>query len=426
MLNNEQNAALFAVLEGKSIFLTGSPGTGKSYTLKAIIKVLQEANKRIAVTASTGCSAVLINGQTIHSYLRMGVNNDTADQIVMSIKKYKSKFEQLNNLQVLIIDEISMIDNSTFEKISDIFKKIKNVHAKPFGGLQTIFVGDFCQLAPVTGDYAFNTVLWKELALSYIVLKQSIRQQNDKQLQHILEEVRFAKLSSESSEILKSLQNTTFAADVMPTKLYSLNSDVNNINTKEFRQLYKKTNHIDAKDAKIIDCHPDNPVIKYNSETDIFRYHPISNDTKMNKQEYLIDLFKGLYVIVTRNLNFEKGIINGTTGIITTLTPNLVVIQMANNEKYTITYHKDINDNNGMFTRFMPLKLAYALSIHKSQGATLDAIEVDGSTYIFAAGQLYTALSRAKSLDSIRLMNFDKDSFICHRSVKAFYASLNT
>jgi ATP-dependent DNA helicase PIF1 len=92
MLNNEQNAALFAVLEGKSIFLTGSPGTGKSYTLKAIIKVLQEANKRIAVTASTGCSAVLINGQTIHSYLRMGVNNDTADQIVMSIKKYKSKF----------------------------------------------------------------------------------------------------------------------------------------------------------------------------------------------------------------------------------------------------------------------------------------------------------------------------------------------
>ncbi len=424
MLNTAQRTALDTVLAGKSIFLTGSPGTGKSYTLKEIIKSLKDANKNIAVTSSTGCSAVLINGQTIHSYMKMGVNNQKVEDIVMSLKKYRNRFQSLYNLEVLIIDEISMIDNSTLQKISDIFQQIKR-NKRPFGGIQIIFVGDFCQLAPVTGDYAFNTSLWNDLDLTYIQLTESIRQKDDQLFQDILEEARFGKLSAESFDILKSLEDTTFSPGMMPTKLYSLNANVNHINTNEFVQLYKKTHSIYPKDAKVIDCHAEQYGIEYNSDTDIFRYHPMTNDPRIRKEDYVIDLYKGLYVIVTRNLNFEKGIINGTTGIITTLTPNLIVIKMTNNQKCTITYHKDVNDNNNTFIKFMPIKLAYALSIHKSQGATLDAIEVDGSTYIFAPGQLYTALSRAKNLSSVKLINLDKDSFICHKDVKDFYEKIS-
>jgi ATP-dependent DNA helicase PIF1 len=127
--------------------------------------------------------------------------------------------------------------------------------------------------------------------------------------------------------------------------------------------------------------------------------------------------------MVIRNINIENCLINGTIGIITSLTTSSVAINV-NGKIHIIFFHKDINENNNTYVKFMPIKLAYALSIHKSQGATLDAIEIDGSSNIFAAGQLYTALSRARCLSSIRLLNLDKDSFICDKIVKTFYENM--
>jgi len=206
-----------------------------------------------------------------------------------------------------------------------------------------------------------------------------------------------------------------------------LNTDVTAIHKYEYNKLYIEIHHKDVKDGKIIDCwnteYSDNSYVKiqHNALTDIYRFNPISNDKKLNKIDYTIDLYQGLYVMVTRNVNFDKGIINGTTGTIINLTPTLVVIRTTSGVEHIITYYKDVNENNNTFTKFMPIKLAYAMSIHKSQGATLDAIEVDASTYIFAPGQLYTALSRARNLQSIKLINFDKESIICNKQVKQFY-----
>lgn len=432
-MNPEQNAALQAVKEHHNVFLTGSPGTGKSYTLKEIIKFLKGTDTKFAVTASTGCSAVLINGQTIHSYIGLGISNTPIDKIVANIKSKQPKYKQLQELQTLIIDEISMLDNVTLERIANVLQKIKG-NALPFGGIQVIVVGDFCQLSPVKGDYCFISPLWKELNFTTIYLTQLIRQKDDVQFQKILQYIRFGKCSQKTFNLLDSLKDTKFDNEV-PTRLYSLNNDVDQINKYEFKRLYKMNTKKTIEEANIIQC---TPIITdhlldalaldssqtFDVNKDVFRYHAYSTDKSIKPTDNQIDLIKGAYVMVTRNINFETGLINGTTGTVTSLTTTSVCITDINGNRHTVYYHKDVNENNKTYTKFMPIKLAYAMSIHKSQGATLDAIEVDGSSFIFAPGQLYTALSRARSLNSIRLMNLDKYSFICHKDVKEFYQTL--
>ncbi len=431
-LNNEQTIALDAVKSGKSIFLTGSPGTGKSYTLKLIIEHLKNNCKQYAVTSATGCAAVIIGGQTIHSYLSLGIGNNSVDKIILSLKKNRTKYKHIEELQVLILDEVSMIDANTLSKISDVLRTIKN-NRRPMGGIQVILVGDFCQLSPVEGEYAFASDIWKQLNLHQIELTQIIRQKDDKTFQEILQEVRFGKCSKQTTKILMQLHDTVFDTKIgiNPTKLYPLNTHVNFINNGEFEKLYKKNTAINVTEAHLVECWPVNPNLEFEMdlftkndfdvEKDIFRYHALTNDKKCTLDDYRIDLFKGLQVMITRNVNFEKGIINGTTGIITSLSTSSICIKTTDDTHHVIYYHKDNNENNATYVKFMPIRLAYALSIHKSQGATLDAVEIDASTNIFAAGQLYTAISRARNLNSIKLINFDRHSFICNQDVKQFY-----
>jgi ATP-dependent DNA helicase PIF1 len=432
MLNQEQSSAVVAILEGKNVFLTGPPGTGKSYTLKEIIHKLKDANKKIAITSSTGCSAILINGQTVHSFMGMGIGNMSAQQVTEKLKKFKSKFNKIYELETLIIDEISMIDCKTFDNISGILQLVRS-DKRPFGGVQVVLVGDFCQLAPVQSSYCFLSDTWKELELVYVNLVDLIRQKDDTEFQTILQEVRFGKCTKNTYNKLKSLEKTQFG-EMIPTKLYSLNVDVNTINSTEFKKTYKSLyGKKSVKDANIIQCFPlilDNDLTLPHCEqeiSDILCFNAFTNDKKIKTDDFVISLFKGLRVMVTRNINFDTGLINGTLGVITALTPSSVTIVDMNKTHHVINYHTDKNDNNvgkdATYVKFMPIKLAYALSIHKSQGSTLDCIEVDGSSFIFAPGQLYTALSRGKKLSSLKITNLDRNSFICHNEVKAFYKS---
>lgn len=433
MLNEAQNTAFNKVKEGKSVFITGSPGTGKSFLLKEIIKYFNDKKKKVAITASTGCSATLIGGQTIHSYLSMGIGNSTIEKIVTQIKNYKSKYTKIMKMNALILDEISMIDDATLDRISTLLKKVRD-DIRPFGGIQVILVGDFCQLSPVSGNFCFTSTSWNELNPECIQLNELVRQKDDVVFQKILQEIRFGKCSKKTFSILSDLQKTEFK-NIKPTKLYSLNRDVGQINRREFDILYLKTNDALSDTAKIIQCFPPtttddihmNPLSitdDYDIEKDIFRYNALSNEKSAKLDDYVIELFKGLQVLVTRNICFETNLINGTLGIVTHLTTKSVTIKDARGMTHTIWYHTDTNSNTKTHTKFMPIKLSYALSIHKSQGATLDAIEVDGSTSIFASGQLYTALSRARDMSSIRLMNFDIGSIMCNQIVKDFYANL--
>jgi len=391
-MNTKQLEALNIVENGFNLFLTGSAGTGKSYTIKGIINFLELNNIEYGLTALTGCAAVLIKGQTIHSYLGLGISRNI-EEIFTNISKYKSKINNIRKLKVLIIDEISMMDEELFELINNLLKKIKN-NNKPFGGIQIILVGDFHQLPPINGDYCFNSPIWNTLNLRKIILTDIIRQKDDNLLQNILEEIRNGKPSKETIDILINLKNTEFNnKDIKPTRLYPININVDKINNYEFKKLLKINNYKQ------------------------YEYNALSNKKDIKLDTYNITLTLNCQVMVIRNISIEDNLFNGTRGIVVD-----VIIKDIYNNYHTINYYNDINNNNKSINiSFMPLKLAYAMSIHKAQGASIDYLELDLGDDIFISGQLYTALSRATNINNIKLINFSKASFIKNEKVKKFY-----
>lgn len=402
ILNNKQLEALHNVKIGKNIFITGSGGSGKSTCLKSIINWAQENDINLGVTASTGAAAFLINGRTIHSFLGIGLGNDTALKLASkTLATNELVYTRISTLKILIIDEISMISAELFKKISEYLCIIKK-NNKPFGGIQIVLSGDFCQLPPINGDYCFTSDVWKLANIEMIILEELMRQQNDIEFQNILQELRWGNCSESTLEILKSLKDTTFSDDIVPTKLYSTNINVDKINNIEFEKLLKSG-------------------AKKNIYKNKYSKH---NDTKKwsesIKQPKYVELCIGAQVLVTYNI--DQDIINGTRGCITSMNTNTINIKLVNNDIVTIPYVKMISaENDKIYVQFMPLKLAYALSIHRCQGSTLDAIEIDIGKSIFEYGQAYVSLSRAKSLKSIKILDVNIKSFKTHPLVKEFY-----
>jgi ATP-dependent DNA helicase PIF1 len=411
ILNKEQSKALEAFKTKNNIFLTGVAGAGKSVTLKKIIEYCNEEGLNFGVTATTGTAAFLIGGKTLHSYLGIGLAKESAEQIYEYLRENKMFYiiKKLKDLQVLIIDEISMLDNILFEKISKYLSLVRR-KPEPFGGLQLVLTGDFCQLEPVENDYSFKSPEWKKLELETIYLKKMIRQGKDKEFQKILLELRYGNCSDETYEKLLSLKDTEFG-EIKPTKLYPHNYDVDKINQKEYKAL------IDSGAKKV---------------TYEIKFDCLSKDKEKTKKwaknieiPDSVELCVGAQVVVLANVDQDKGIVNGTRGIITNLTPKTVTIKRVNGSIYEIKYFQCVSSENPeMKVSYMPIKLAYALTIHRSQGATLDAIEIDIGGKIFAAGQAYTALSRAKDLKSIKIKDVCKESFITRKSVIKFYKKL--
>ena len=410
ILNSEQRLAFDEFINNKNIFITGPGGTGKSVVIKEIIKHCKTNNINFGVTATTGNAAILIGGKTIHSFLGIGIGNKTAKELYYYNRRIrKNMINKLKELKVLIIDEISLMNSEIFELISEYLLLIRN-NLEPFGNLQIILSGDFCQLEPVKGKYCFLSEIWNELNLKIIFLHKMIRQENDNKFQKILRSLRYGICSDKTLNILKECNKSIDNKEIIPTILYSKNINVEDINKKEYQKLILN-NRYKTFNIKIDNKKNKDKIIKFINSLDV----PMSVDICINAQ-----------IIVTANINQDKGIVNGTRGIVTYFDDNSVTIKNINNELIIINYFKtiDINDNN-LYFQYMPLKLAYALSIHKSQGTTLDAIEIDIGKDIFAAGQAYTALSRGRCLDNIIIKDVSKDSFIINDSVLEFYSKID-
>jgi ATP-dependent DNA helicase PIF1 len=427
MLNILQLHAIDIIKSGKSLFLTGPPGVGKSFILRNIILYLDEIGNKYGLTAMTGCAAILIKGKTLHSFLGIGLGNEKVEKLYEKLKD-KKKFNELKNLDTLIIDEISMMNDKFFEKISKLLSKIKN-NNKPFGDIRLILIGDFYQLPPTDGEYCFKSKLWDMVNMTTVELNESMRQKDDIIFQKLLNNIRTGKITEANYNELKKLNETNFST-IIPTKIYCLKTDVNRINTYYFNKLIMENMLLKSEEVNnyiennIIECYPNGEsVIDGINSIDslkIFKYCIVTNEKYVNKNDYEVSLIKGAEVMITRNVNIENELVNGKKGKIIYLTNNYVIIKDALNIKHKIEYYKDENAYN-KFVKFMPLTLAYAITVHKSQGSTLDYIEIDGSNNNFAPGQFYTALSRAKTLKNIRLKNLDKDALIINKDVLNFY-----
>ena len=394
---NEKQLEAFNVVKNKqNLFLSGSAGTGKSFTIKKIVEYLENHNINYGLTALTGCAASLINGQTIHSYLLLGIDKTLKDIYNDLSKKYIAKLKSLKSLNTLIIDEVSMMSNELIELIDELFKMIKS-NILPFGGIQVILVGDFHQLPPIKGNYCFTSPIWDALNMNNIILTDLIRQKDDLVLQEILEELRNGKISDETFETLKSLNKTEFLGDVKPTKLFPVNTNVDKINNKEFQKLVKI------------------------NDGNTTMYKALSNYKVDNIETFNVCLTLNAQIMVIRNLSVENHLVNGTRGIVVGLLDKCVIIKDINNNIHHINYYTDLNKNKKNYISFMPLKLAYAISIHKSQGSSIDCLELDLGNDIFVSGQTYTALSRATNINNIKIINIEKNSFFVNKKIIDFY-----
>lgn len=409
ILNFEQESALNSFKTGKNIFLTGPAGTGKSVTLNKIKEYCIHSSKQFGITATTGTAAFILGGKTLHSYTGIGLAKESAEELFKFVRyKLPHVATRLRECQVLIIDEISMLDAELFDKLSEYLKYIRK-NNKPFGGLQLVLTGDFCQLEPVSGDYCFKAKEWKELNLKTIYLHKLIRQDGDLLFQNILSKVRYGKCTSKTYELLSSLKDKEFG-EIKPTILYPRNFDVDKINKLESDKLIESG-------AKKQEYKLEYPKSKNKDKTQRW--------VKSLDIPELVTFCVGDQVVVTTNVDQEEGIVNGTRGIVLDVKSRSVLIKRVNGDQVYIKYYTSTNaEDSNLSVSYIPLKLAYALSIHKSQGMTLDAIEIDIGTKIFAAGQAYTALSRAQSLESVKVKSISMTSFIVNQDVLAFYKEI--
>ena len=439
MFTKDQQCAIDAAKLGKNIFLTGPGGTGKSYVLQGILHELQKASKCYAITAMTGCAALLLNAKakTLHSWAGVGLAKDSASKLLTQIRKSPRTVKRWILTDVLIVDEVSMMLPELFEKLDHIAKVIRN-SKKPMGGIQVIYVGDFFQLPPVqkedvnetpdpnTEHFIFENKLWQEYNFTTIHLT-TIMRQSDPVFHKILNEARFGTLSDESYEILKERQNLTWKKlEIKPTLLFPLRSVVNSINSQKLKAL-------------------EGPAYTYKAETLITSSNnPMQKDfvnyaiQKMDRDapyETELTLKKGAQVMCIVNKaipdprdknNKCVEVVNGSRGIVTGFlddphhTPLVKFIHI--DVPIPMEYHVwEFDELEGFARRQIPLKLAYALTIHKAQGATLDSALIDIGPNTFEYGQAYVALSRVKSLDSLYLWDVDEGSFKAHPKVKAFY-----
>ena len=392
-MNPEQQLALNDVVKGLNVFITGGAGVGKSFLVNKIFDVI---DKSIGICAMTGCAALLINGATVHSYLGIGLAKESAEELAIKVRRFVTIRDRILKLEVLLIDEVSMLNDELFEKLYKFLQLVRK-NTKPFGGVQVIFVGDPFQLCPVEGKYCFTSKLWVDIKVHTLIA--NMRQAGDQVFRDLLDRVRWGKCSDEDLATLKQCENTVFPEGIIPTKLYSKNVNVDLINQMEFNKL----------------------------STEIKSYESVSVNeyskkwATSNKIPEKVNLRIGSQVMCTRNLP-AQGLVNGSRGVITQIDSERVVIKLLDGESiHLCPISISPFDNPYIIVKFMPLQLAWAITIHSSQGMTIDALEVDLGKDVFAFGQAYTGLSRAKSLDSVKITSVLATSFKTSPTVKNFF-----
>ena len=388
----DQKTALKILHSGENVFITGQAGSGKTFLLNKFINEARKKGKTVAVTATTGLAATHLNGTTIHSWSGMGVANSISGNFYSKIRKPRR--ENICETDILIIDEISMLHDYRLDMVNAILKKIRKNNS-PFGGIQLVMSGDFFQLPPVNryddefkGGFVTESVAWRQAGLKICYLNEQHRQA-DEELSAILTAMRTNNLKRDQVQTLLNRIDAEAPSNEIVTKLYTTNRDVDIINKKELAKIKGKSYF-------------------YSQETEGTK-HYVEVLRRAILAAPILELKKGAHVMSIKNSPDGK-YVNGSLGEVVDFKYGDPVVKFNNGNTVRIkTSEWNLADGEIVLASIeqIPLKLAWAITVHKSQGMTLDGAEIDLSR-AFVEGMGYVALSRVKNLHSLYLKGLNK------------------
>lgn len=399
-----QEDALKILKMGHNVYLTGAAGSGKTYTLRNYISYLKEHGIGTAITASTGIAATHLGGMTIHSWSGLGIRDYMREEEIEELQERQYLWKRYENTKVLIIDEISMLHHFRFDLLDKVCRAFKR-NDIPFGGLQVILCGDFFQLPPVTrlGElpayFVYRSNVWQEMNLKICYISEQHRQ-SDMTFLSVLNDIRNNNVSEDTLAHLESRYMKELGGKISPTKLYTHNENVDRINDQELTNL-----KAGAEKTYLMTSRGKPGIVETLKKTCL-------------APEKLV-LKTGARVMFVKN-NFDKKYVNGTLGEVKSFDDSgFPIIKIGNGSLIGAEPQSWRIEENGKILAEIsqiPLRLAWAITVHKSQGMSLDAAEIDLSKS-FVPGMGYVALSRVRSLNGLRLVGFNQNALEVHPEI---------
>jgi ATP-dependent DNA helicase PIF1 len=449
-LSKEQQIAYAKFVRGENIFITGPGGTGKTRLIKNFIEHIKSINANYAVCAMTGCAAVILNcnAKTLHSWSGIKLAKGSKSDIINMVLRNKRVVQNWKRTKGIILDEVSMLSKKIFEIVEELARIIKG-SSTPFGGMQVVFTGDFFQLPPVGTDgepdterFCFESPAWNMVFKPHNQIElKTIFRQSDPLYINILTQIRTGNLDQENTSLLHTYVNRKYDETrhngCLPTKLFPLRAKVDYYNSMMFSKLSEKEYIFEVKkrtdcltlldSGKAINTESLKKCSRLTAQEIEYETMQLINNTSCLP---VLRLKKGSAVMCTVNLDMENGICNGSQGTVIDIVDAkpypIPTIKFSNGIiKKMAIHHWQSEEYPTIAISQLPLCLAWALTIHKIQGATLEMAEMDIGQSIFEYGQTYVALSRIKSLDGLYLSEFHPYKIKANPKVKDYYIELS-
>jgi ATP-dependent DNA helicase PIF1 len=410
-----QRQALDILKLGNNVFLTGSAGSGKTFVLNSYIEYLHQKGITVGITAATGVAATHLNGLTINSWAGIGIKSSLTETEIAQLLRRPYLRKRFQNTHVLIIDEVSMLTGEMLATIDRLAREFRD-NEMVFGGMQVVLCGDFFQLPPISKNqesrimnyeskyeatFLYESEIWEEMDLKICYLDREYRQE-DEEFLHVLHEIRGNAVCRESIKKLAGRIYKTLDDELLPTKLYTTNANIDAINMRELAK-------IDSVAHEFLMNITGNTYL-----SEIMRKNCLAPERLVLKV--------GAFVMFVKN-NLEKGYVNGTLGtvidfdkrgfpVVETHGKDVIVVPPT---RWTIEEEGEVSAK----IEQIPLRLAWAISIHKSQGMSLDAAEIDLRNP-FLPGMGYVALSRVKTLDGVRLLGLNHKALLVNEKILSY------